>query len=1133
MPACPSCGEEIAEGARFCASCGTALAERPPAAEERKVVSVLFVDLVGFTGHSDGADPEDVRARLRPYHQRMRQEIERFGGTVEKFVGDAVMAVFGAPTSHEDDAERAVRSALRILEAIEELNEEHPGLDLAVRAAVNTGEAVVALDSRPAEGEGIATGDVVNTAARLQSAAPVGSVVVGAATRRATETVFEWEELEPIVAKGKAEPVPLSRAVRARMRFGIDLDTGPRAPFVGRDDDLALLRATYERTQREASVQLVTVTGEPGVGKTRLVGEFRDWVDARQELVYWRQGRCLPYGEGITYWALGEMVKAHAGILETDSPAEVEEKLRGVVERAASEADREWLVSRLRPLAGLDAQPGEREEAFAAWQRFLEAVAEQRPLILVFEDLHWADDALTAFIDHLVDWSSGVPMLVVCTARPELYERHAGWGGGKRNSTTIGLSPLTSHETAKLLGALLERAVLPAETQAALLERCGGNPLYAEEFVRMLDDRDLLDGGADVPVPDTVQALIAARLDTLPPERKALLHDAAVVGKVFWAGAVAAMGDRASDDVRRGLHELSRKELVRPARMSSVRDEAEYAFWHALVRDVAYGQIPRAARARKHRAAAEWMEAMAGERVADHAELLAHHYEQALELARAAGEADETEALLEPTRRFLRLAGERALRLDVVAATGYFARALELCGPDDPERARILLRQAPPAVHGPAEAVADLEDAMRIFRLDGDEVGVGEAMLAASKLEWLRGQAERADALLDEATVLLERHPPGEELAWAYGRLAGREMIAGRSRSCIEWSDRALELYASLEKQEPWFGQPTRNMRGCARCELDDAEGLVDLRESLETLIEVGPVEQTISAYCNLADWVWQLEGPEQALSIHREGIEFALRRGMRGPAEWSRAETTWMLFDLGRWDELLQVAAEVDRFDEAHGGMQQGLLGGSYAGHVHLRRGELKRATAVRDRYLERARLAQDPQVLSPALALHALVELARDASSAVAAIEEELDATRGLADWHRGRFLPELVRIAPVVLGRELLEPMRTTLGRASHAIVASRAELAEIEGKLEEARELHDEAAARWASYGRVDGRADSLLGAGRCLLALGRDNDGRERLDEARAIFQQLGAQPALVEIAELLGESAPAAREGEA
>jgi class 3 adenylate cyclase len=367
MPACLNCGEENPDHARFCLSCGVALAEAPVRrAEERKVVSILFVDLVGFTASSDRADPEDVRATLRPYHARLKQEIEHFGGTVEKFIGDAVMAVFGAPVAHEDDAERAVRAGLKILEAIEDLNSAE-GIDLAVRAGVASGEAVISLDARPEMGEGVATGDVVNTAARLQQSAPVGAVVVGEGTFRATRDVIIYEQLEPVTVKGKSEPLPIWHATRPRGRFGVDVERRADVPFVGRQHELTLLKDAYARALEHSSLQLVTMTGEPGVGKTRLIAEFQRFVDDRPEIVWWRQGRCLPYGEGITFWALGEFVKAHVGILESDGADEVEAKLAAAIDTLVEDnADRDWYRTRLAPLIGAQAS----ETAFSREELF-------------------------------------------------------------------------------------------------------------------------------------------------------------------------------------------------------------------------------------------------------------------------------------------------------------------------------------------------------------------------------------------------------------------------------------------------------------------------------------------------------------------------------------------------------------------------------------------------------------------------------------------------------------------------------------------------------------------------------------------------------------------------------------------
>ena len=556
---------------------------------------------------------------------------------MEKFAGDAVMAVFGAPVAHEDDAERAVRAGLRILEAIEELNAADTGLELQVRIGINTGEAVVALDAHPEQGDAFVTGDVVNTAARLQSAAPVGGVAASEQTYRQTERVFDYERLEPAVVKGKAEPVAIWRPLRARARFGTDVTRSHATPLVGRELEKSLLIGVFERSAQQRSCQLVTIVGEPGVGKSRLCAELFAFLEKRPGLVRWRQGRCLPYGEGIAFWALGEIVKAECGILESDSPEQVSAKLERAVPPTVEE--RSWLLARLRPLVGFTGEPVAQEESFAAWRAFLELLAADNPCVVVVEDLHWADSVLLAFLEHLADWAQDVPLLVLCTTRPELYERHPHFGANARNSQRINLGPLSDDETVDLLAALLERSVLPESLERSLLERAGGNPLYAEEFVRLLVDRELLDAPHDLLLPDSLQALIAARLDTLTPDRKALLQDAAVVGKVFWADALASMGGRDPAEVEQALHELARKELVKSVRSSSMQGQREYSFWHALVRDVCYQQIPRSARAGKHEAAAAWIEQEAGERTDDLADVLAYHYRKraAISTARPAG----------------------------------------------------------------------------------------------------------------------------------------------------------------------------------------------------------------------------------------------------------------------------------------------------------------------------------------------------------------------------------------------------------------------------------------------------------------------------------------------------------------
>jgi hypothetical protein len=459
---------------------------------------------------------------------------------------------------------------------------------------------------------------------RLQTIAPVDGVVVGERTWEATAPVFDYEELTPATLKGKAEPVRVFHAKSPRARLGTDLTRTHDTPFIGREIDLAVLKGIFAKTLAAISPQLVTVVGEPGLGKSRIVAELGAYVDEKPDRITWRQGRCLPYGEGITFWALGEILKAHAGILESDAPDVATTKLDTVLPEGD---ERPWFRQRLLPLLGIEAtSTAEREELFTAWRRFLEQVAERDPTVLVFEDLHWADDAMLAFLEHLADRAEAVRLLVVGTARPELFEGHPDFAAGLRNVNMINLGPLSDEETARLVSALLETTVIPAELQRAILERAGGNPLYAEEFVRLLKDRDLLTRkgvswelkeGAEVPFPDSVQALIAARLDTLSPDTKSMLADAAVIGKVFWAGAIAQMGERDLPAVTDTLRELSRKELVRPARRSSIEGEVEYAFSHVLARDVAYGQLPRPSRASRHVGAARWIESKAPERVED------------------------------------------------------------------------------------------------------------------------------------------------------------------------------------------------------------------------------------------------------------------------------------------------------------------------------------------------------------------------------------------------------------------------------------------------------------------------------------------------------------------------------------
>jgi class 3 adenylate cyclase/tetratricopeptide (TPR) repeat protein len=1128
VAACPACGKELPGEFPFCPFCAAPLTAGPssPSREERKVVSVLFCDLVGFTAASERVDPEDVRARLRPYHSRLREEIERFGGTVEKFVGDAVVAVFGAPTTHEDDAERAVRAALRILEAIAELNEGDADLGLEVRIGINTGEAVVSLGAHPELGEGFVAGDVVNTASRLQGIAPVDGVVVSEPTFRQTEQVFEYELLEPVRVKGKSKPLPIFRPRRARAEFGRDVIRTHTTPLIGRDLERSLLVGTFERAAQRRSCQLVTLVGEPGVGKSRMVGELLRHVDGRPGLTRWRQGRCLPYGEGIAFWALGEIVKAEAGILESDTPAEVAAKLEHAVPNG--DPERAWLLARVAPLVGAPGEPVAQEESFAAWRRFCEGLAAERTTVLVFEDLHWADPALLAFLEYLADWAEGVPLLLLCTARPELYEQHPTFGANARNEQRVNLAPLSDDETAQLVSSLLQRVVLAAETQQRLLEQAGGNPLYAEEFVRLLGERGRLGKAFDVP--DSVQALIAARLDTLAPDRKSLLQDASVLGKVFWAGAVAAMGARDPRDVELALHELARKELVRPARSSSMDGDHEFGFWHVLVRDVCYGQIPRAARASRHRLAAAWIEEKAGERVEDLADVLAYHYQAALELSEAAGVAEQQEELRAQIVRYLILAGERALSLDIGQAERQLARALDLCPEDAPQRALLLERlgQATQQLGRLRDARQMLERALALHRAAGDVVAAGRVLTRIANIVHRLGDPQ-CEGLFAEAVQLLESRPAGPELVAAYTYAAGRRMFTDDDAEAIAGADRALALAAEVGLPEPAFAL---HIRGLARCHLGDARGVDDLREALRLALEQGLGRETAVIQGNLSGATWVFQGPAAALEVLEDAIAFSERRGMTEMVMQNRSGVPSFRAELGRVEEALAEAGPLADAIEANGDMSW----------LSLRALQLRLLAETGAH-----RLAPDPEPLLAAGRESGLPDTIADAVAASAQLhlalgrpEEGRALLRELGRNPAARpallyasVRPQLMRTAlsldEIELARRLVDGIEPRTPPELHALVSCRAQLAEAGGEQMEGAALYADAAGRWREFGDVPEYAYALLGRGRCLVALG-DAAAEAPLAEARDLFARMGYKPALAEAESLLADGLTPHRE---
>ena len=598
--------------------------------EERKIVSVLFVDLVGFTARSDRADPEDVQDALRPYFQRAKLEIESLGGVVEKFIGDAVVGVFGVPASREDDAERAVRSALLITEGIEELNRSNPGLDLAVRAAVNTGEAVVTLEARPETGEGFVTGDVINTASRLQGVAPEGGVVVGELTHSLTRDVVEYEELEPVQVKGKAHPVPLWRAKRTITEFGGEAPHTGATPLVGRRLELDLLTRLWEQVVDDRRPRLVTLIGSPGIGKSRLTRELGERIQGTGAVL---KGRCRPYGETTGYDAFGQQVQQAAGILATDAAAEARTKLNDLVASLVEGDDTEEVAEHLAVLLGQSSERNpDKQLLFYSVRRFVEALARRTPLALAFEDIHWAAPVLLELIESLGARTRDAPLFLVATARPDLLDARPTWGGGLPGYTAVPVEPLSDDDARELAVQVLAESEGTRTAVDRLIETGGGNPLFIEELASSLAQQ-----GAEFAerLPTSVRAIIAARLDALPKEERHLLQDASVIGRVFWRGALAAMtADGTNLDFV--LDSLEGRDFVRRQPASRVAGDREFVFKHALTQEVAYGTLPRAARRERHALVAQYLESASGDRAKESASLLAHHWREAGDPARAA-----------------------------------------------------------------------------------------------------------------------------------------------------------------------------------------------------------------------------------------------------------------------------------------------------------------------------------------------------------------------------------------------------------------------------------------------------------------------------------------------------------------
>jgi class 3 adenylate cyclase len=805
MAACAACGQLNPDEARFCSACASPLlSEAAHAGELRKTVTVVFSDIANSTRLGERLDPESHRRVMGRYFTAMHSALERHGGTVEKFIGDAVMAVFGIPTLHEDDALRAVRAAVEMRTALEEVNRalrREWELEIAVRTGINTGEVVA---GAPGTMQTLITGDAVVIAKRLEESAGPDEIQLGESTYRLVREAVVAEPLEPVVAKGKGE-----LAAWRLLEVGVAEPTPLRldSPLVGRTIDLAALQETFELVERERSCRLFTVLGPAGIGKSRLTHEFVGWLADRATVL---RGRCLPYGDGITFWPLVEVVRQAAGLTDLDSADEVRIKIDSLL--PASEESR-LVCERISAAIGRgEAAAARPDETFWAVRRLFEALATERPLVVVIDDVQWAESTFLDLLEYIAGWTTRAPVLLCCQARPDLLELRPSWGLPKPNAINILLEPLRVDETDELIGNLLGRLPVPVEAHERVIASAEGNPLFVEELLRMLLDEGLLsreDGGwetevdlGELAVPPTIHALLSARLDRLDPEERAVIQRASVAGQVFWWGAVAELspeGERSA--VGAHLQSLVRKELIRQERSAFAAEDA-FRFGHILVRDAAYAALPKEARGDLHERLAGWLERKAADRAVEYEEILGYHLEQAVRYRAELGRHDQPTAALalEAGRRLAR-AGKRATgRADAPAAVNLLGRAAELLRESPTERLELLVDLAE-ALHevGKLQRAREvLQEALDRAKADRD-VGVeARARLELASLRPLFDtEAETADELLhagEHAVAVFERLGDDRQLARALVRLADAHWLHCRVAPMEPLLERALEL---------------------------------------------------------------------------------------------------------------------------------------------------------------------------------------------------------------------------------------------------------------------------------------------------------------------------------------------------
>ena len=803
---CPNCGHENAEPVKFCAECGEKLSRPSAGAEEtRRTVTVLFADVTGSTALGEKLDPESMRALMGRYFAAMKAIVEHHGGTVEKFIGDAVMAVFGIPTLHEDDALRAVRAAAEIRDTLAGLNQElraSRDLTIVFRTGVNTGE-VVAGD--PSAGHTLVTGDTVNTAARLEQAAQPGEILLGDATYRLVRDAVVAEPTEPIEAKGKSRPVPAYRllsVIAGAAGHARRLD----APMVGRDRELSLLRDAFDRSVADRTSQLITVLGEAGVGKSRLVQEFRQRIEGRATFL---MGRCLSYGEGITYWPLADALRAPAAV---DNDNSVESWRSGLLALIAEQPQAAAIVEQVMGLIGIG-EAGASSEAFWAVRRLLEGIAQSRPLVFVIDDLHWATSTLLDLVEHVAGWSRGAPILLVCVARPELLRARPGWGGGQMTATTVLLEPLDAASVDQLLERLLGGSSVEGGPSRSIAAAAEGNPLFVEELVAMLVERgELAREPAELEVPATIEALMAARLDQLSADERAVLGRGSVIGVQFGAGEVAHLSDETRPAaVRAALMAMVRHDLLRPdpeATLPMGHEDEAFSFRHQLIRDSAYAGMSKAERARLHERYARWLEELPAERLRQLDEVVGYHLEQAHVIWTALGGQPGTPDTASRAASHLGEAGLRAYeRLDSAAAANLLARATKLLPPADQQRIAYLpsLANAFIALGRFDDGQTAISEAIEATVSGSDPVARVRALLTRADLAGNRGvgtAARKPD--VGEALAIAEAAGDLAQVANARSHLAVLAVEAGRlgeARRELELAIDAAERSGELRPQ--------------------------------------------------------------------------------------------------------------------------------------------------------------------------------------------------------------------------------------------------------------------------------------------------------------------------------------------